>query len=88
MSTVFQIFEHASNLKDVYFNVKGPAATSSPTSRLGMKSISLLEITSDLHLGEFLEQIELPSLVIFASTRYTGGPMTSFILFSTIRRAL
>ncbi|KAJ7827465.1 hypothetical protein B0H14DRAFT_2516942 [Mycena olivaceomarginata] len=81
MSTVFQIFEHASNLKDVYFNVKGPAATSSPTSRLGMKSISLLEITSDLHLGEFLEQIELPSLVELRVYKIHGWPEDEFHSF-------
>ncbi|KAJ7905787.1 hypothetical protein B0H14DRAFT_2661624 [Mycena olivaceomarginata] len=63
MSLVFQIFEHASNLTKICFDVDGPAVTSSARSLLGMKSITSMEITSHNHLGEFLAQTEFPSLV-------------------------
>ncbi|KAJ6502240.1 hypothetical protein C8R45DRAFT_975866 [Mycena sanguinolenta] len=63
MSQIFQFFEDAPNLKYVDINVEGPVVASSAKSRLTMKSISEIEITSSENLGDFLEQVELPSVV-------------------------
>ncbi|KAJ6481642.1 hypothetical protein C8R45DRAFT_308176 [Mycena sanguinolenta] len=60
MSEIFRIFEDAPNLKHVDLNVDGPVVPCSAASRLTMKSISKLELTSH-DLGEFLEQTEFPN---------------------------
>ncbi|KAJ7343149.1 hypothetical protein DFH08DRAFT_810663 [Mycena albidolilacea] len=63
MRLVFEIFEHALNLRHVDFNIVEDASMMSPKSLLGMKSVSTLKLSFDLGLRRFLEQAEFPSLV-------------------------
>ncbi|KAF7363702.1 hypothetical protein MSAN_01027900 [Mycena sanguinolenta] len=82
MLQVFQVFEDASNLGHVDINVEGPVVPSSTKSRLTMKSITKVEITSYDHLGEFLEQTEFPSVVdlrVCYSDAWPGAPFHSFL---------
>ncbi|KAF7363707.1 hypothetical protein MSAN_01028500 [Mycena sanguinolenta] len=64
MSQIFQMFENLPpNLTHVNIHVNDADFPSSTKSRLGMKSITNLGLTSHQHLGEFLEQAEFPSVV-------------------------
>ncbi|KAF7363706.1 F-box domain-containing protein [Mycena sanguinolenta] len=81
MSEIFKIFEDAPNLRDIIISVDGPAVPSSE-SRLTMKSIAKIEISSDEHLGEFLEHSEFPNLVnlsICSADTWPGPAFHSFL---------
>ncbi|KAF7363710.1 hypothetical protein MSAN_01028800 [Mycena sanguinolenta] len=82
MSQVFQVLEDAPNLRHIDINVAGPVVASSAQSRLTMKSIAKLQIASYEHLGEFLEQVEFPSVVnlcISFADEWPGPPFHSFL---------
>ncbi|KAF7363739.1 hypothetical protein MSAN_01031700 [Mycena sanguinolenta] len=82
MSQIFQIFEGGSNLRHLDINVDGPTVSSSAQSRLNMKSVTKLKITSYEYLGEFLEQAEFPSIVnfrIYYVDEWPGPPFYSFL---------
>ncbi|KAF7363714.1 hypothetical protein MSAN_01029200 [Mycena sanguinolenta] len=80
MPQVFQIFEHASNLQNVAFRVKGPAVACSPGALLGMKSVSKMEISSE-DVGEFLERTAFPNLVNLAMSHIFPWPDAEFRSF-------
>ncbi|KAJ6502428.1 hypothetical protein C8R45DRAFT_1209982 [Mycena sanguinolenta] len=83
MSRLFQIFEDAPNLRHVHINVEGPVVPSSTKSRLTMKSVLKLEVTSYDHLGDFLEQTEFPNVAdlyfSFVDTWPDGPTFHSFL---------
>ncbi|KAF7366644.1 hypothetical protein MSAN_00922300 [Mycena sanguinolenta] len=81
MSQIFQIFEDAPRLRHVDLNFDGPVAPCSTASRLTMKSISKLELTSYDHLGEFLAQTEFPSIVILRICSLDAWPGPTFHAF-------
>ncbi|KAF7363709.1 F-box domain-containing protein [Mycena sanguinolenta] len=81
MSQIFRFFENAPNLRYVDINIEGPVVPSSTKTRLIMKSISKIETSSYEHLGEFLEQVELPSVVDLCVSFINVGPGPTFHSF-------
>ncbi|KAJ7718128.1 hypothetical protein DFH07DRAFT_336872 [Mycena maculata] len=81
MSDVLQILEHAPSLQDISFDVGGPATTCSSGKVLVMAAVSRLEITSTDHLGDFLEQIELPALKEIGIHQIANWPDAAFRSF-------
>ncbi|KAJ7134331.1 hypothetical protein C8R44DRAFT_422504 [Mycena epipterygia] len=81
MFNVLEVLEHAPGLEDASFDVEGPCATSSTGKVLVMGKLSRFEITSTEHLGQLLEQIELPRLVDLSIHQIVDWPEAEFQSF-------
>ncbi|KAJ7043838.1 hypothetical protein C8F04DRAFT_679888 [Mycena alexandri] len=82
MWTVFQILEHAAGLQEISFDVDGPSVTCSTGNVLVMESISRIELTSSVHLGQFLDQVSFPGVVtisIYQIITWPGAQFQSFL---------
>lgn len=81
MFDALQILERAPGLQDISFDVDGPSAISPTGKVLVMGAVSRLEITSTDHLGEFLEQIEMPGLEELGIHQIVNWPEAEFRSF-------
>ncbi|KAJ7164698.1 hypothetical protein C8R43DRAFT_988052 [Mycena crocata] len=81
MFEVLQVMEQATGLEDGSFDVIGPNATCSTGKTLVMSKMWRLEVTSPDHLGEFLDQLELPCLADISMHQIANWPEEQFNSF-------
>ncbi|KAF8208601.1 hypothetical protein K438DRAFT_1812541 [Mycena galopus ATCC 62051] len=83
MVTVCQVLELVPALRNISFDVEGPAVTSSAGGVLVSKSIKSMQITSADVLGDFLDQTEFPGLVDLFVHQIVNWPQAQFCSFLT-----
>ncbi|KAJ7505568.1 hypothetical protein B0H11DRAFT_1979367 [Mycena galericulata] len=81
ITDVFQLLGDAPSLQDVAVDVGGHPSNSAMGHILTARALSKLEITSNDHLGYFLDHIDLPALTEIQINRIDSWPQEEFTAF-------